>query len=87
MSGRGVRLGLHLSAEEHGPDFLVRTAVRAEEAGFDFVTVSDHFHPWTTSQGPSPMRPASATDCGPKPDTTIGGGSSGRVKIRARSTV
>jgi len=51
----GLRLGLHLSAEEHGPDFLVQTAVRAEQAGFDFVTVSDHFHPWTTSQGQSPM--------------------------------
>jgi G6PDH family F420-dependent oxidoreductase len=51
----GVKVGLHLSAEEHGPDFLVQTAVKAEQAGFDFVTVSDHFHPWTTSQGESPM--------------------------------
>jgi coenzyme F420-dependent glucose-6-phosphate dehydrogenase len=51
----GVKLGLHLSAEEHGPDFLVQTAVKAEQAGFHFVTVSDHFHPWTTSQGESPM--------------------------------
>jgi G6PDH family F420-dependent oxidoreductase len=51
----GLKLGLHLSAEEHGPDFLVQTAVKAEKAGFDFVTVSDHFHPWTTSQGESPM--------------------------------
>jgi G6PDH family F420-dependent oxidoreductase len=50
-----LKLGLHVSAEEHGPDFLVQTAVKAEEAGFDFVTVSDHFHPWTTSQGESPM--------------------------------
>jgi coenzyme F420-dependent glucose-6-phosphate dehydrogenase len=51
----GLKLGLHLSAEEHPPDFLVDTAVKAERAGFDFVTVSDHFHPWTTSQGESPM--------------------------------
>jgi coenzyme F420-dependent glucose-6-phosphate dehydrogenase len=50
-----MELGLHLSAEEHSPDFLVATAVRAEEAGFDFVTVSDHFHPWTTRQGQSPF--------------------------------
>jgi len=49
------KLGLHLSAEEHPPGFLVQTATKAEEAGFDFVTVSDHFHPWTTSQGESPM--------------------------------
>lgn len=50
-----MRLGLHLSAEEHPPGFLVATAVKAERAGFDFVTVSDHFHPWTTRQGESPM--------------------------------
>ena len=50
-----MRLGLHLSAEEHPPGFLVETAVKAERAGFDFVTVSDHFHPWTTRQGESPM--------------------------------
>ena len=56
MSIAGVtQLGLHLSAEEHGPDFLVATARRAEEAGFDFVTVSDHFHPWTRAQGQSPF--------------------------------
>ena len=55
MSAAKVRLGLHLSAEEHPPDFLVRAAIRAEEAGFHFVTVSDHFHPWTTRQGESPF--------------------------------
>lgn len=27
----------------------------AEDAGFDFVSVSDHFHPWTSSQGHSPF--------------------------------
>jgi G6PDH family F420-dependent oxidoreductase len=55
VSPRNVRLGLHLSAEEHPPEFLVATAIRAEEAGFDFVTVSDHFHPWTRRQGESPF--------------------------------
>jgi G6PDH family F420-dependent oxidoreductase len=55
VSARDVSLGLHLSAEEHPPDFIVATAVRAEEAGFDFVTVSDHFHPWTARQGESPF--------------------------------
>src|ERR671916_397770 len=29
---------------------MVRQAVRAEEAGFDFVEISDHFHPWFDSQ-------------------------------------
>jgi G6PDH family F420-dependent oxidoreductase len=49
------RVGLHLSSEEHPPDVLVATARRAEEAGFAFVTVSDHFHPWTRHQGQSPF--------------------------------
>jgi G6PDH family F420-dependent oxidoreductase len=55
VRARNVRLGLHLSAEEHPPDFLVATAIKAEAAGFDFVTVSDHFHPWTRRQGESPF--------------------------------
>jgi G6PDH family F420-dependent oxidoreductase len=29
--------------------------VRAEQAGFDFVSISDHFHPWLESQGHSPF--------------------------------
>jgi G6PDH family F420-dependent oxidoreductase len=41
-------------SEEHGPGELVRNAGRAEEAGFDFVAISDHFHPWLSSQGHSP---------------------------------
>ncbi len=28
---------------------------RAEEAGFDFVSISDHYHPWVTAQGHSPF--------------------------------
>ena len=50
-----MRLGYHLSAEELDPRAMVRWARRAEEAGFDFVTVSDHFHPWTRAQGQSPF--------------------------------
>jgi G6PDH family F420-dependent oxidoreductase len=50
-----VRLGYHLSAEELDPRAMTRWARRAEEAGFDFVTVSDHFHPWTRAQGQSPF--------------------------------
>jgi len=48
-------IGYTLSCEEHRPNDLVRFAVRAEEAGFDFATISDHFHPWTDSQGQSPF--------------------------------
>lgn len=50
-----ARFGLTLSSEEHGPKKLVEVAVAAEAAGFDFVSISDHFHPWTTTQGHSPF--------------------------------
>jgi G6PDH family F420-dependent oxidoreductase len=50
-----VELGYALSSEEHRPLDLVGNAVRAEEAGFGFALVSDHFHPWTNRQGQSPF--------------------------------
>ena len=50
-----ITLGYALSCEEHGPNELVRNARAAEEAGFEFAMVSDHFHPWTDSQGQSPF--------------------------------
>src|SRR5215213_6912780 len=45
--------GYWLSAEEHRPLDLVRDAARAEELGFSFAMVSDHFHPWIAAQGES----------------------------------
>lgn len=50
-----IELGYQLSSEEHGPAALVDQAVRAEDAGFGFVCVSDHFHPWSMEQGESPL--------------------------------
>lgn len=50
-----VNFGYTLSSEEHPPPDLVRNAARAEEVGFDFVSISDHFHPWVTAQGHSPF--------------------------------
>jgi coenzyme F420-dependent glucose-6-phosphate dehydrogenase len=47
--------GYTLSSEEHAPTALVRNAARAEEEGFDFVSVSDHYHPWVSAQGHSPF--------------------------------
>ena len=46
-----VSYGYKLMTEEHGPQDLVKNAQRAEAAGFDFVSISDHFHPWLESQG------------------------------------
>jgi G6PDH family F420-dependent oxidoreductase len=42
-------------SEEHGPTDLVRNANRAEQAGFDFAAISDHFFPWVEEQGHSPL--------------------------------
>ena len=50
-----VNFGYTLSSEEHPPPDLVRNAARAEEVGFDFVSISDHFHPWVGAQGHSPF--------------------------------
>jgi G6PDH family F420-dependent oxidoreductase len=47
--------GYTLSSEEHSPADLVAYAVRAEESGFDFASISDHFHPWVGEQGHSPF--------------------------------
>jgi coenzyme F420-dependent glucose-6-phosphate dehydrogenase len=47
--------GYTLSSEEHAPAELVAHAVAAEQRGFDFLSISDHFHPWTESQGHSPF--------------------------------
>ncbi|MGW5386268.1 TIGR03557 family F420-dependent LLM class oxidoreductase [Nocardia sp. NPDC003963] len=50
-----MEIGYKLAAEGFGPTELVRQAVRAEAAGFDFVEISDHFHPWLDNQGHSPF--------------------------------
>ena len=47
--------GYWLSSEEHPPLDLVRDAKRAEDAGFEFALISDHFHPWIDAQGHSPF--------------------------------
>ncbi|HWM64461.1 MAG TPA: TIGR03557 family F420-dependent LLM class oxidoreductase [Solirubrobacterales bacterium] len=48
-------IGYTLSSEEHGPRALVDNAVRAEQAGFGFAMISDHYHPWIDRQGNSPF--------------------------------
>jgi len=50
-----AKLGYALSCEEHRPGQLVRYAHQAEEAGFDFALISDHYHPWIDRQGESPF--------------------------------
>lgn len=50
-----MELGYHLSSEEHPAGELADLAVLAEDAGFAFATISDHFHPWLDQQGQSPF--------------------------------
>lgn len=50
-----VQIGYTLSSEEFRPTELVELAVKAEELGFQFASISDHFHPWMDSQGHSPL--------------------------------
>ena len=50
-----TEIGYALSSEEHAPLDLVRHARAAEEAGFTFALISDHYHPWIDKQGHSPF--------------------------------
>jgi coenzyme F420-dependent glucose-6-phosphate dehydrogenase len=52
---RRAHIGYSLSSEEHAAPDLVRYASRAEAAGFEYGSISDHFHPWVEAQGNSPF--------------------------------
>ena len=41
-----TRFAYFCGHEQFHPEVLVRHARLAEEAGFDMVMVSEHFHPW-----------------------------------------
>jgi G6PDH family F420-dependent oxidoreductase len=49
-----TKFGYSLMCELHHPNALLAQARRAEEAGFDFLTISDHIHPWLYSHEHSP---------------------------------
>ncbi|MGV0835692.1 LLM class F420-dependent oxidoreductase [Mycolicibacterium thermoresistibile] len=49
-----TRFGYTLLTEQSGPKDLVRYAVSAERAGFDFELCSDHYSPWLAAQGHAP---------------------------------
>jgi coenzyme F420-dependent glucose-6-phosphate dehydrogenase len=50
-----MALGYKLSCEEHSAVDLVRYAQMAQDTGFGFALISDHYHPWTDRQGQSPF--------------------------------
>jgi G6PDH family F420-dependent oxidoreductase len=47
-------IGYTMMCEQAGPKQLVRDVVLAEEAGFDFAVISDHYFPWLDAQGHAP---------------------------------
>ncbi|MGM1061835.1 LLM class F420-dependent oxidoreductase [Saccharothrix sp. Mg75] len=49
-----MRIGYTLMTEQAGPRDLVRHAALAEQAGFDFEVMSDHYSPWLDEQGHAP---------------------------------
>lgn len=50
-----MKVGYAFSSEDHPPATLVAHAREAEEHGFEFGLISDHFHPWIDAQGHSPF--------------------------------
>ncbi len=50
-----MKLGYFLSCEEWGPRDLVELAAKAQDAGFEGLWISDHYHPWNDEQGHSPF--------------------------------
>lgn len=48
-----TRYGYFLSSEEYEPASLIQQAKMAQDAGFDALWISDHYHPWLDEQGQS----------------------------------
>lgn len=46
-----MRIGYFLSCEEYPPDELIEQARLAQDAGFQGLWISDHYHPWNDEQG------------------------------------
>jgi alkanesulfonate monooxygenase SsuD/methylene tetrahydromethanopterin reductase-like flavin-dependent oxidoreductase (luciferase family) len=47
-------IGYTMMCGQAGPKQLVRDVALAEEAGLDFVVISEHYFPWLEAQGHSP---------------------------------
>lgn len=48
-----MKIGFHASHEQFSPSRLLKLVQQAEDAGFQAVLSSDHFHPWSNRQGES----------------------------------
>jgi len=49
-----MEIGYTMMCEQSGPKALVSDLQMAEEAGFDFSVISDHYFPWLDAQGHAP---------------------------------
>ena len=49
-----MEIGYTMMCEQSGPRQLVHDVVGAEQAGYGFAVISDHYFPWLESQGHSP---------------------------------
>lgn len=47
-------IGYTMMCEQSGPKELVRDVQLAEDAGFEFAVISDHYFPWVDAMGHSP---------------------------------
>jgi G6PDH family F420-dependent oxidoreductase len=54
MDSAMTMIGYTMMCEQAGPKQLVRDVLLAEEAGFDFAVISDHYFPWLDAQGHAP---------------------------------
>lgn len=50
-----IKFGFRAITEEYSPEHLVEQIKVAEDAGFDFITASDHFHPWFHNNAQAPQ--------------------------------
>jgi len=50
-----LKIGYKASAEQFGPNELLKFSVLAEQLGFDSVFISDHFQPWRHTGGHAPF--------------------------------
>lgn len=48
------RIGYTMMCEQAGPKELVRDLQSAEESGYEFAVISDHYFPWVDAMGHSP---------------------------------
>jgi alkanesulfonate monooxygenase SsuD/methylene tetrahydromethanopterin reductase-like flavin-dependent oxidoreductase (luciferase family) len=69
-----VEIGYKLFTESHSAPELVKNARLAEDAGFSFLSISDHYLPWNTNHG-----------CAGFAWCTIGGVSQATSRVRART--